>query len=139
MLECADVLLPIATFAETPGTYVNAEGRWQSFEAAARPFGDAREGWRVLRVLGNEIELPGCEYRSAEEVRDELKQSLGDVAADNGTPGEWELSLDPVEITGELDVPIYSVDAVVRRATSLQQTRAARDAAAPAMPRKETA
>jgi NADH-quinone oxidoreductase subunit G len=139
MLECANVLLPTATFAETPGTYVNAEGRWQSFEAVARPVGDAREGWRVLRVLGNELELPGCEYRSAEEVRDELKQSLGVVAADNGTHGEWEPSLDPVEIAGEIDVPIYSVDAVVRRATALQQTRTARDAEARAMPRKETA
>ena len=58
LLDCADVLLPIGTFAETAGTFVNAEGRWQSFDAAADLAGDARPGWRVLRVLGNELELP---------------------------------------------------------------------------------
>ena len=68
LLDVADVLLPIGTFAETAGTYVNAEGRWQSFDAAADAVGDARPGWRVLRVLGNELELPNCEYRTPSDV-----------------------------------------------------------------------
>ena len=49
----AHVLLPISTFVETSGTYVNLEGLWQSFAGAAKPLGEARPGWKVLRVLGN--------------------------------------------------------------------------------------
>jgi NADH-quinone oxidoreductase subunit G len=140
LLECADILLPIGTFAETAGTFVNAEGRWQSFEAAARLVGDAREGWRVLRVLGNELELPACDYRSAAEVCDELRQAIGDVRPDNGVHGEWEIGIEPVDtIKGELDVPIYAVDAVVRRAGALQRTRVACEAATQHMDTKETA
>ena len=45
LLEAADLLLPIGTFAETSGTYVNVEGTWQSFGGEARP------AWKVLRVL----------------------------------------------------------------------------------------
>ena len=77
LLDVADVLLPIGTFAETAGTFVNAEGRWQSFDAAADAVGDARPGWRVLRVLGNELELPNCEYRTPSDVAAELERELG--------------------------------------------------------------
>jgi len=126
LLECADVLLPIGTFAETAGTFVNAEGRWQSFAAAARLVGDAREGWRILRVLGNALELPDCEYQTADEVRDALRAAIGDVVPDNTYTGSWEAEVDPLEsVAGELDVPIYSVDAVVRRADALQKTHLA--------------
>ena len=76
LLDVADVLLPIGTFAETAGTFVNAEGRWQSFDAAADLLGDARPGWRVLRVLGNELELPNCEYRTPSDVVAELEREL---------------------------------------------------------------
>ena len=126
LLECADVLLPIATFAETPGTYVNCEGRWQSAPAACEPVGEARPGWRVLRVLGNALGAPDFEYRSAEEVRDELKAKLGDAAPDNAYRGSVEISLDEHDVEGMvLDVPIYSVDALVRQSLPLQQTAAA--------------
>ncbi len=77
MLDVADVLLPIGTFAETAGTFVNAEGRWQSFDAAADLVGDARPGWRVLRVLGNELELPSCEYRTPSDVTAALEREIG--------------------------------------------------------------
>jgi len=130
--ECADVLLPIATFAETSGTYINAEGRWQSFAAAARTPGESREGWRVLRVLGNALDLPDCEYRSADDVRDALRAIVGDTARDNTYSGAWEVDLGAAEIAlSDLDIPIYSVDAIVRRATALQRTglAAPRDAA----------
>ena len=119
LLECADILLPIGTFAETAGTFVNAEGRWQSVAAAATPVGEAREGWRVLRVLGNALELPDCEYQVADDVRDAVQQAIGSVEADNDHNGKWKVSIDAVEdIDGELDLPIYSVDAVVRRAVN---------------------
>jgi NADH-quinone oxidoreductase subunit G len=123
ILECAHVLLPIATFAETSGTFVNGEGSWQSFEAAADPVGESRPGWRVLRVLGNTFGVSDFEYRSPEEVRDELKKQLGDIAPDNAYRGSVEISLDEHEsdATG-VDVPIYSIDPLVRRSLALQQT-----------------
>jgi len=122
LLACADVLLPIGTFAETPGTFVNAEGRWQSFDAAAELLGDARPGWRVLRVLGNELELPDCEYRTASDVCEALRAELGPVEADAEYRGDFAPDLDAEPVTGDLDVPIYSVDALVRRASALQAT-----------------
>jgi NADH-quinone oxidoreductase subunit G len=127
LLDCADILLPIGTFAETPGTFVNAEGRWQSFDAAAEPVGEARPAWRVLRVLGNELELPACEYRTPAEVGAALEQELGGEGVLRGAEAHYEGSFAATgartEIAlGELDVPIYAVDGVVRRSAALQQT-----------------
>jgi NADH-quinone oxidoreductase subunit G len=127
LLDVADVLLPIATFAETAGTYVNAEGRWQSFDAAADAPGEARAGWRVLRVLGNELELPNCEYLSPSDISAELERELG--AARELQPGEGQYKGSfaangrGAPIPGAaLDVPIYAIDALVRRAEALQDT-----------------
>ena len=128
LLECADVLLPIGTFAETAGTFVNVEGNWQSFDAAANLVGDAREGWRVLRVLGNELDLPDCEYRRAADVSDALASEIGDIEANNEYKGKAGVKLQPVVVdTMTLDVPMYSVDSVVRRGTALQETHVARE------------
>ena len=133
LLECADILLPIGTFAETPGTFVNAEGLWQSFDAAAEPAADARPGWRVLRVLGNALELSSCEYQKPSDVSAALERELGGRAMPRGEHnayrGSFAPKLAPAELDGaELDVPIYAIDAVVRRAIALQQTRLALDA-----------
>jgi NADH-quinone oxidoreductase subunit G len=136
LLDVADVLLPIAAFAETAGTYVNAEGRWQSFDAAADVPGDARPGWRVLRVLGNELELPNCEYRSPSEISAELERELGaerDLSRDETQyrGGFSPSARSAVAVTGvELDVPIYAIDALVRRAEALQETVLGRQGAA---------
>ncbi len=128
LLDCADVLLPIGTFAETAGTYVNVEGRRQSFDAAASLVGDAREGWRVLRVLGNELELPDCDYQSAAEVNDALTAEIGQIEANNEYAGRGGVNLQPVNVDEmNLDVPMYAVDAVVRRGSALQETRIARE------------
>ena len=130
LLECSTVLLPIATFAETPGTFVNGEGRWQSFDAAASPVGDARPGWRVLRVLANLLGVEDAEYRSAEEVLDGVRRTVGEVRPDNTYSGQIEAEGDAVHVAlDELDVPIYSVDSVVRRSEPLQRTVLARGAA----------
>ncbi|PWG74174.1 NADH-quinone oxidoreductase subunit G, partial [Enterococcus hirae] len=80
MRDYADVLLPINAFAETSGSYVNGEGRWQSFTAASRAPGASRPGWKVLRVLGNLLELEGFDQASSEQVRDALSAQLGDVS-----------------------------------------------------------
>ena len=71
------VVLPIGTFAETSGTYVNAEGRWQSWAGAAKLPGESRPGWKVLRVLANLLDLHGIDYNSSDEIRDALKALCG--------------------------------------------------------------
>jgi NADH-quinone oxidoreductase subunit G len=123
LLDCADILLPVGTFAETAGTFVNVEGRWQSFDAAASLVGEAREGWRVLRVLGNEVELPDCEYQNAADVSDALREEIGEMAANNVYEGNAavELSSTDTEFSA-LDVPMYAIDALVRRGPALQKT-----------------
>ncbi len=118
----AHILLPIGTFAEVSGTFVNLEGRWQSFRAAAQLLGEARPGWKVLRVLGTELGLPGFEYESSDQVREELRRTCGELAAHayrgahRVEPGSAPASVSVV------DVPMYQVDAIVRRAGSLQRT-----------------
>ncbi|MBL8407346.1 MAG: molybdopterin-dependent oxidoreductase, partial [Candidatus Accumulibacter sp.] len=129
--DYADVLLPITPFTETSGSFVNTEGRIQSFTGVVRPLGDARPGWKVLRVLGNLLALPGFDQNSSEQVRDEMVPAGAAFVAglDNGVSG---VSLSLTETTGELqriaDVPIYFADPIARRAPSLQKTR---DAVAP--------
>jgi NADH-quinone oxidoreductase subunit G len=123
-LDYANVLLPIAPFTETSGTFVNAEGRMQSFNGVVKPLGDARPAWKVLRVLGNLLGIKGFDYDSSEQVRDEIAKP-GEVAAklDNQLDG---IALQLPAVSGGLqriaEVPIYFSDAIVRRAASLQQT-----------------
>ncbi|MDG4595065.1 MAG: NADH-quinone oxidoreductase subunit NuoG [Candidatus Contendobacter sp.] len=125
----AQIILPVATFAETSGTYVNAEGRWQSFQGASKPFGDARPAWKVLRVLGNLCGVAGFEYVSSEEVLAEVQSANGAVRPDNTL--DFSQPLTPFRADGLLrvaDVPIYAVDSLVRRARALQASRLARPA-----------
>ena len=125
----ADILLPIAGFAETSGTFVNASGDWQRFQGAVAPPGDARPGWKVLRVLGNLLELDGFEYASAKQVHDEVKQCCDGVEPDTARRGDYDHAAPPSAMTnpeGTLmrvgNVPIYAVDQLVRAAPSLQRT-----------------
>jgi NADH-quinone oxidoreductase subunit G len=126
--DYADVLLPIAPFAETAGAFVSTEGRVQWFNPAVRPAGDARPAWKVLRVLGNLAGVPGFEYETIEQVREEclrgkeiaaLLSNRIDLAAARAAPA-------PAGLQRIADVPIYFADALVRRAPSLQRTRDAR-------------
>jgi NADH-quinone oxidoreductase subunit G len=121
----AHVVLPIGTFAETSGTYVNVEGRWQSFAAVARPLGESRPGWKVLRVLGNRLGVPDFEFVGSEAVRDALRGSLGEIQPDNVAARRiGTASAPPAAVSlGELDVPAYQFDGLVRRSRPLQQTR----------------
>ena len=144
MSEYAHVILPAAAFAETEGTFVNLSGIWQSFGAAVSPYADARPAWRVLRVLGNLLDLPGFEQETIEDVR----ASLGGPAAEGlatareslaaggppaaGRPG-WTLPRSlpkPAEgaegverIARIAPVPMHAVDALVRRSKPLQATK----------------
>ncbi len=130
--DYADVLLPIAPFTETSGTFVNTEGRVQSFRGAVKPLGEARPAWKVLRVLGNLLDVPGFEYDSSEALREELLSGLGVADKLNNQIAGVALQVTAGGISQGLqrvsDVPIYIADAVVRRAASLQKTH---DAANP--------
>ena len=90
--KVAHVILPIGTFAETSGTYVNMEGLWQSQAGAALPVGESRPGWKVLRVLGNLLNLSGFEYQSSEDVRDELRNACGMAVAAAGYKGSHKVN-----------------------------------------------
>jgi NADH-quinone oxidoreductase subunit G len=129
----ADVLLPIAPFSETSGTFVNAEGRVQSFHGVVKPFGETRPAWKVLRVLANLLGLGGFGFETSDEVR---ADALGDVAAISArlaAPScapEGRIAL-PAKKAGNgleriADVPIYATDPIVRRAPALQMTTDAR-------------
>ncbi|MEO6659061.1 MAG: NADH-quinone oxidoreductase subunit NuoG [Burkholderiaceae bacterium] len=129
-LELADVLLPIAPFTETSGTFISAEGRVQGFNGVVKPLGDTRPAWKVLRVLGNTLELAGFEFESSEEV---CAEALGEVAGiparlNNAAPaaaGAAPHAAGP-DLERVADVPIYCTDSLVRRASSLQLTADAR-------------
>ena len=120
-VDYANVLLPIAPFTETAGTFVNTEGRAQTFQGVVQPLGETRPAWKVLRVLGNLLNLPGFDQQSAEEV---CLEALGadnkkiiknnklniDIAAIGATPASG--------IQRIAETPIYAADALVRRAPS---------------------
>ena len=131
-MSFSDVLLPVAPFTETPGTFVNAEGRVQSFHAVVKPLAETRPAWKVLRVLANLLSLPGFDFESTQDV---LKKISGanepQVPANrlsNASQGEIVLS----GVAGSVPAvaSIYQLDGLVRRATSLQLTNDARQAAA---------
>jgi NADH-quinone oxidoreductase subunit G len=121
--SCADILLPVAPFSETSGTFVNVEGRWQSFAGSVAPLGETRPGWKVLRVLGNMFDIDGFEYMSSEEVLHEVQSATAEVQANNMTPPVAPESLPQQKnLVRFSDLPIYAVDAITRRAEALQQT-----------------
>ncbi|MGE5241702.1 MAG: NADH-quinone oxidoreductase subunit NuoG [Bacteroidota bacterium] len=123
--EYAHVWLPLAPFTETDGSFVNLEGRVQTFAAAAPPLGETRPGWKILRMLGGLLGLPGFDQGSIDDVRREL--ALPDKPA-VATSFQLAATAEPAPAlsAGELmrlaEVPMYAVDPIVRRAPSLQNT-----------------
>ena len=131
-LEFSDVLLPIAPFTETSGSFVNAEGRLQSFHAVVRPLGETRPGWKVLRVLGNLLGLQGFDFETSQDV---LGRATGAAVGSVSHVPQELLSnavADMPQFVQVVDVPapavasLYQLDGLVRRATSLQLTTDAR-------------
>src|SRR5215831_3522031 len=115
--DYANVLLPVVPFTETSGTFVNCEGRMQSFNAVVKPLGEARPAWKVLRVLGNLMSLPGFDQESTEAIRDEVcKPDAVAAKLDNRVDGvPLKLELYPAdEIERIADVPVYFGDPIVR-------------------------
>jgi NADH-quinone oxidoreductase subunit G len=125
--DYADVLLPIAPFSETPGTFVNCEGRAQSFNATCKPLGDTRPAWKVLRVLGNLLGVEGFDYDTSEGVRDEaLGKGVTDLSGKLNNIAKTTIQAAAYGSAGALErvtnVPIYFTDAIARRAEPLQRT-----------------
>ena len=124
MKAYADVLLPVSPASETSGTFINAEGNWQSFTGAITPLAEARPAWKVLRVLGNIFEVEGFDYITSEDVRDEAKEKIGSIDTSNKmqwrAPKTLSTKTDAINRIGLL--PIYAVDGVVRRSAALQAT-----------------
>ena len=121
----ANVILPIAPFTETAGTFVNMEGTPQTFNGVVKPLGDTRPAWKVIRVLGNLLGLAGFDQDNVEQIRAEIAPDLAAYVA--GRLGN-QLSGVRLDLSGNADsatmreVGIYDVDAITRRAPSLQQT-----------------
>ncbi|WP_322043034.1 NADH-quinone oxidoreductase subunit NuoG [Paraburkholderia sp. J67] len=130
-LDYADVLLPIAPYTETSGTFVNAEGTVQTFNGVVRPLGDTRPAWKVLRVLGTLMGLSGFEYDAAEEVR---RKAIGDGSFDARLSNKASATVARGSVAKAAegrferiaDVPIYHADPIVRRSEALHLTTAAR-------------
>ncbi len=125
--EWANVILPIAPFTETSGTFVNAQGTAQSFKGTATPRGQSRPAWKVLRVLGNVLHLAGFDDESSESVRDAVMANGVEGRLSNQLQAAPALSAAPIQgLQRVTDVPIYRSDALVRRAPALQATAASR-------------
>ena len=124
--QYANVILPIAPFTETSGTFVNVEGKWQSFTGTATPVGESRPAWKVLRVLANFLHCDGFEYASSDEVRDELRAKI--PLNPPFSKGEISFSLSLKKGGGDFitrigEIAPYSGDNIVRRAKALQATQ----------------
>ncbi|MCO6516823.1 MAG: molybdopterin-dependent oxidoreductase, partial [Snodgrassella sp.] len=120
--EVADVMLPITPFTETSGSLINMEGRLQSFHGVVQAYGEARPLWKVLRVLGNVLELPGFEYENTQQI-------LTDALAKDQLPALLNNQIQPVATTDPNislvrvgGVSLYATDGIVRRSAPLQNT-----------------
>ncbi len=126
--EYADVILPIAPYAETSGTYINVDQTWQTVKGALVPFQEARPAWKILRVLGNLFHLSGFEYTSTEEILAEIKAELNYLSVKESSlfyPEALPSHKSSVIRVGEW--PLYRVDAIVRHATELQHCGSAEE------------
>lgn len=133
-LEYADVVLPISPFTETSGSFVNAEGRLQSFVGVVRPLAETRPAWKVLRVLGNLLGLPGFDQDSSEQVREQALGGDFSARLSNATSATPQVAAEAEGVERFANLPIYATDALVRNATSLQLSTDGREAATVGLP-----
>ncbi len=131
-MDVCDVMLPIAPFTETSGSFVNAEGRLQSFHAVVKPLGETRPAWKVLRVLANMLNVPanvsGMDFESSADVLKQLQGQHADIqtavtsSLNNLTDAKIDLSSSNVAPAAPVTASIYQLDGIVRRAPALQAT-----------------
>ncbi|CAM4507052.1 MAG: NADH-quinone oxidoreductase chain 3 [Legionella sp.] len=126
MHDYADVILPIAPYAETSGTYINIDNTWQSVKGALPPHDQARPAWKVLRVLGNLFQCKDFQYTSTEDVLSEIKAVAAITVEQDYTPYYPEsLPLINESLIRVGEWPLYRVDSIVRNAKELQLCAAA--------------
>ncbi|OYQ40801.1 NADH-quinone oxidoreductase subunit G [Rhodoferax sp. TH121] len=132
-LDVSDVILPIAPFTETSGSFVNAEGRVQSFHAVVKPAGDARPAWKVLRVMANLLGVPGMDYETSQDVLKTLtleQQGNACFVPAERLSNACDCSIDLLAAeVAPVAASIYQLDSLVRRSTSLQLTADAKQGA----------
>ena len=117
----ADLMLPIGTFAETSGTFINCEGSWQSFNGVSSPVHEARPGWKVLKVIGDLLKLDGFEFESTLDVLSELREKLGETETSNN-PEKYKNQSNGNKKASVERVPMYQMDVILRHSPSLQLT-----------------
>jgi NADH-quinone oxidoreductase subunit G len=118
----ADIILPMAPFTETAGTFVNAAGEWQSFEGVAKPYGTSRPAWKILRALANFMQLDGFEYESAPEIRDAIPRLASKVYVNASEMGSVRRERDgTLSRIGE--IPLYAIDSLTRHSQPLQEAQ----------------
>ncbi|MFM7801446.1 MAG: NADH-quinone oxidoreductase subunit NuoG, partial [Limnohabitans sp.] len=122
-LDISDVLLPVSPFTETAGTFVNTEGRAQSFHGVVKPLGETRPAWKVFRVLGSMLGLTGFEFETIEQVRAQALPS--DIESRLSNETQASIDLTPAA-QAPVRASIYQLDALVRRSSALQMTADAR-------------
>jgi len=122
--QYANVILPIAAFAENDGTYINVEGRWQSFKSVVRPFGESKPAWKIFRVIGNYFDLVGYDFTSVEQVRGELEKLAENISPNNINQYSFPKSLPPQQksVVRVSELQMYAGDSIQRRAKSLHGT-----------------
>ena len=122
--EYADVMLPVAPFTETSGTFINAAGQWQSFAGVVAPRGDARPAWKVLRVLGNLFGCDGFDYITSEDVLNDVRDKAGSVQPDNAMQIQCPEGVKPAsqDIMRITELQMYAGDSLQRRAAALHHT-----------------
>ncbi len=122
----ADVLLPLSATTESSGTLINVAGTWQSFSAVSKAIGQSKPGWKILRVMGNLFDVSGFDYQSSEDVLADVKSNTANAVTDKASNKiNWqcpENNDSEIAIQRIAELPIYSVDAIVRRAQALQKT-----------------
>ena len=127
-----DVMLPVSPFTETSGTFVNAEGRAQSFHAVVQPLGETRPAWKVLRVLANMLDVPGFDFASSEEILQSIPALTSGETAHVAPDRLSNRTTAAINLNAPAGVPvvagIYQLDGIVRRAPALQHTADARAA-----------
>jgi NADH-quinone oxidoreductase subunit G len=132
-MNLCDVVLPTAPFTETSGSFVNAEGRLQSFHAVVQPLGETRPAWKVLRVLANMLEVPGFDFASTQEVLQNIPGLTFGESVEVSANNLSNRTTAAIELAGASAEPavasIYQLDGIVRRAAALQQTADARASA----------
>ncbi len=120
--QCAHIILPMAAFTETSGTFVNVTGEWQSFKGVAKPFHASRPAWKILRVFGNFLHLDGFEYDSSEQIKHEIKhivETMPAMTAHFTKPANFSITTQ-MHLSRIGEVPLYAIDSLVRHATPLQ-------------------